>query len=297
MAMTASATALAREGIHRSNREALISWLRRIGGRDDAEIDLSAAALALAGLALPGTELGRYEHHLSLLARDTAELAGKAGAHADVDARATILREVIAGRYGYEGDAETYDDLENANLMRVIDRRMGLPIALAILYIHAGRAQGWQADGLNFPGHFLVRLQLGGERRILDPFHGGVVRQTEDLRALLKAMAGNAAELKPEYFEAADNRGILIRLQNNLKQRMLRERQPADAIEVVETMLMFAPSRAELWREAGLIHAHLENVRAASLALEHYLELAGTHEAQRRQEALNLLNELRRRLN
>jgi regulator of sirC expression with transglutaminase-like and TPR domain len=291
------ATALWRHGIRRSNRQDLASWLRRVGGQDDADIDLAAAALALGGLAMPGTDLHRYEHHLSLLVRDVGAAGGRSDAAGNLEARIRALSDIVVGRYGYTGDDKTYDDLDNANLMRVIDRRRGLPVALAILYIHAARAQGWHIEGLNFPGHVLLRMDLNGARHIVDPFYDGEVRHTEDLRALLKAMTGNDAELKPEYYAPLGNRDILLRLQNNLKQRLLRDRRPAEAVEVVESMLMFAPSRAGLWREAGLIHAHLENIRAATLALEHYLELGGVADVKRRQEARNLLSSLRRRLN
>ncbi|MDX1711035.1 MAG: transglutaminase-like domain-containing protein [Rhodovibrionaceae bacterium] len=289
-------TALSQSGIRRSSRADMVAWLRRIGGQPDEEIDLAAGALALAGLARPGADLMRYEHHLSLLARDVADLGARAAAGEDLNARAETLSQVIAGRYGYSGDEETYDDLENADLMRVIDRRMGLPVALGILFIHAGRAQGWHIEGLNFPGHFLLRLELDGARAILDPFHGGAIRQTADLRALLKTLAGNEAELQPEHYEPLGNRDVLLRLQNNLKLRLMRRQQPAEAVEVVETMLMFAPAHAQLWREAGLIHAHLENLRAAALALENYLELAEAGDS-RRHEAAELLSNLRKRLN
>jgi regulator of sirC expression with transglutaminase-like and TPR domain len=294
--MVGRETVLPQDGMKPVRRADLVSWLRRIGGQPDDAIDLAAGALTLAALERPRANLGRYEHHLSLLVRDVADLGARADADEDLAARARSLSAVIAERYGYAGDEETYDDLENANLMRVIDRRMGLPISLGILYIHAGRAQGWRIDGLNFPGHFLLRLELDGERLILDPFHAGALRQSEDLRALLKTVAGAEAELQPAHYERLGNRDILIRLQNNLKQRLLRRQQPAEAVEVLETMLMFAPARPQLWRETGLIHAHLENLRAAALALENYLQLAGADDP-RRAEAHELLAGLRKRLN
>src|SRR3546814_19245031 len=85
--------------------------------------------------------------------------------------------------------------------MRVIDRRKGLPVALGILYMHAARAQGWPAVGLNFPGHFLLRLERHGERAILDPFNEGRVHGATELLDLLKAMQGQDAELGPEHYQ------------------------------------------------------------------------------------------------
>src|SRR6516162_9990102 len=161
------------------------------------------------------------------------------------------LNEIILLKNGYSGDELSYDDLQNANLMRVVDRRKGLPVALGILYIHAARAQGWDIAGLAFPGHFLVRLADGAGRVIVDPFHAGQICGASELRELLKAAAGRDSELLPEHYEPVSDREVLLRLQNNLKARLLQAQQNDRALMVVETMLMLAPDLAELWREAG----------------------------------------------
>jgi regulator of sirC expression with transglutaminase-like and TPR domain len=89
-----------------------------------------------------------------------AELAETSAGKGDQSllARVQALHEVLAERHGFRGDDQNYDDLENANLISVIERRRGLPVALAILYLDAARRCGWPAEGLNFPGHFMIRL-------------------------------------------------------------------------------------------------------------------------------------------
>ena len=196
--------------------------LTRTAGQADAEIDLAEAALALAALDRPQVPLARYRAHLAELAGDVGNEA-RAREHG-VDQAAALAR-VLFERYGYEGDRLTYDDLQNANLMRVIDRRKGLPVALGILMIHAARAQGWDMVGLAFPAHFLVRLESGGGRLILDPFAGGRVLGPAELRELLKEVAGEGAELKPSHYEPVGNRAVLLRLQNNLKTRLIQEQK------------------------------------------------------------------------
>ena len=279
-----------------SNRHDLETRLRSIGGQDDAGIDVAEAALLLAALERPQLSLERYRHHLSLLTRDIAELAQRQGAADSLAARIDVLNAVLVERYGYRGDSETYEDKVNANLMRVIDRRRGLPVALGILYLHGARAQGWQICGLSFPGHFLLRLDLGAGRAIIDPFHGGATRDAAALRALLKTMAGGDAELRPEHTQPMGCRDVLLRLQNNIKLRLVKEERSADALAVLESMLMIAPERAGLWREAGILHSHLDNMRAAILAFEHYLELATPGESGR-QDIAELLRQLRHQLN
>jgi len=175
--------------------------------------------LALACLDRPGVDLARYHEHLESLAREV----GDAVAGAELAAqRLRALTTVISERRGYRGDSLTYDDLQNANLMRVIDRRKGLPVALGILYLHAGRAQGWDIAGLAFPGHFLLRLEGIGGFGILDPFSGASIEGAAELRALLKAIAGADRELAAEHYATVADREVLLRLQNNRKLRLLQ---------------------------------------------------------------------------
>ena len=145
--------------------------LRAAGEAADEVIDVARAALAFAVLDRPEAATARYENHLRILAGDLA--ADMARQEDSLERRAAALRAVLVERNGYDGDRETYDDLRNADLSQVIDRRRGLPVALAILWLHTGRAQGWAMAGLNFPGHFLIRLDTGGESLVLDPFNGG----------------------------------------------------------------------------------------------------------------------------
>ena len=278
-----------------SGRKDVEAHLRRVGGQLDAEIALAEAGLWLAALDRPRVSLDRYAHHLSLLARDAADLGERHDAATSLSGRIAALNAVIVERYGYAGDSLTYDDLQNANLMRVIDRRKGLPVALAILYIHAARAQGWAIEGLNFPGHFLLRLELAGTRAIIDPFNGGAQQGPRELRELLRKAAGADATLRPAHTEAVSNRDVLMRLQNNIKLRLLQDRRPGEALAVVESMLMFAPDRAGLWREAGLLHANLGNLRAATMALKHVLALPA--DPQDRHEAAALIQRIERQIN
>jgi regulator of sirC expression with transglutaminase-like and TPR domain len=267
--------------------------LRHIGTQPDEDIDLAEAALALAALDHPDVSLQRYRDHLSLLATQVGELNPP---DADtLEGRVTALQDVLVGRHGYEGDTLTYDDIQNANMMQVIDRKKGLPVALGILFIQTARAQGWAINGLNFPGHFLVRLEYAGERVILDPFNQGQSRSVMELRDLLKVAAGADAELTPEYYATVGNRDILLRLQNNLKLRFMKADRVDKAVEILDGMLLFAPEEAMLWREAGLLNAHIGNLNAAVGALETFMTL-GVNDLLRHQTAL-LIQQLKTRLN
>lgn len=266
--------------------------LRRVGAQDDAAVDVAHAALDLAALDRPGVALARYRDHLQRLAAEVAEAARGA---ADVDGRVAALKAVLFERHDYRGDTLTYDDMQNANLMRVIDRRKGLPVALGILCLHAARAQGWDMVGLNFPSHFLVRLASNGRRAILDPFHRGQVMDAGGLRALLKHLAGEGAELDRDHTRPVGNRAILLRLQNNIKTRALLNKDVTRAVGVLRGMVLFAPGYAPAWRELGYLLAHEDNLRDAIAALGRYIAIAD--DSRQRHAAAVYIQKLETRLN
>lgn len=270
----------------------LDSQLRRLAGQADQDIDLADAALALGALDRPEVDLGPYRVHLDVLAEDARAAAGGAD---DLASRVEALNDALFRRHRYHGDTDTYDDLDNANLLSVIDRKRGLPIALSIVYIATARAVGWSAIGINFPGHFLVRLDAGGASALVDPFNGGAVRDSADLRALLKGLQGDDAELRPEHYAPAGNRMILLRLQNNIKSRLVASGAFERALAVVERMVMMAPGEAGLWHELGALHARVGNLRAAITALETFQRMTPPGPA--RQQAALLLREVQSRLN
>jgi regulator of sirC expression with transglutaminase-like and TPR domain len=275
-----------------SDPEVCARYLRELGASGAQVLPIAEAALALASFERPRVDIARYRDHLRVISRDVGRHRGAGG---DLVARAGALNDIILLKYGYSGDELTYDDLQNANLMRVVDRRKGLPVALGILYIHVARAQGWDMVGLAFPGHFLVRLSEGRERVIIDPYHRGQICGAAELRDLLKAATGRESELLPEHHAAASDRDVLLRLQNNLKARLLQAQDTQRALMVLETMLMLAPDLAELWYEAGMLHRHLGNMRAAVAALEQYVVRAADGTA--RHQAAAILQQLRTQLN
>lgn len=267
-------------------------FLRELGASGLPILPIAEAALALASFERPRVGLERYRQHLAALVRDVGRHPASSGT---LEARVRAVNEIVLLKYGYSGDELTYDDLQNANLMRVVDRRKGLPVALGILYLHVARAQGWNSVGLNFPGHFLVRISEGAERAIVDPFHGGAICDAAKLRDLLKAMAGQDVELSPDHYAAVDDRDVLLRLQNNVKSRLLQAQRHEQALRVVETMLMLAPDLAELWREAGLLNARLGNIKASVGALEEFV--SRTPDGTARHRAAAVLQQMKSKLN
>lgn len=268
--------------------------LEAAGHLPDAEIDLASVALQFARLDAPTADWRAVSAHFSEIAREAVAAAASVEGE-DAAARRAVLARVIHGRFGYRGDAETYDDLANANLIRVAERRRGLPVALGILWLHAAEAAGWPAHGVDFPGHFLVALDAGRSHCVIDVFDGGTAMEAPALRALIKRFEGPAAELRPGLLRAMAKREVLLRLQNNIKLRRLRAGRLAEALTCTEDMLRLAPGQAALWREAGLMNQRLERYGAALACLERAMAIDPEGEGVSRLRAL--VEELRQRLN
>ncbi|MCF8532774.1 MAG: transglutaminase-like domain-containing protein [Reyranella sp.] len=270
-----------------------LARLHALCAGDGERLELLDVALELSTLRSgEAVDLAPFRQHVAAMSTDLADLVHRRGATPDA------LAEVIARSYAYRGDNETYDDLQNADLARVIERRKGLPVALSILYLHVARAQGWQAEGLAFPGHFLIRVEIDGARHVIDPFHDGCARDAADLRSLLRQVLGPTAELLPAHFDPVSDREVLLRLENNVRLRLARREEWDAAAQSLDRMLAIAPDRSELLFEAGQINTRLDKRRAAIVAFERFLTVDdGRGDPELRQRATALLQELRRGLN
>ncbi len=277
--------------------------LDAIGQLADVEIDIAGAALQLARIDAPEEDWQAAQAHLSEIARDAAALAAELGSQ-DVASRAGALAGLIGGRHRYSGDTDSYDDVQNANLLHVIRRRRGLPVALGIIWLHCSRTLGWTAHGLDFPGHFLIalegrpirgRVQPAPQQAVLDVFAGGVPLDAAALEGLLRRVQGPSAELKPGVLAPMSARRVLLRLQENIRTRRLMAEDFEGGLACTLDMLRLAPDTAPLWRDAAVLHERAGQVAAAIRSWTRLLELNPEGETARRAKAA--VNELRARLN
>jgi regulator of sirC expression with transglutaminase-like and TPR domain len=263
--------------------------LEAVGKAGTGDVDLAGAALALAALARPGLDLKPYVSHLAdLAARGARDLSGSPD---DPRAIAAASAAALRDAFGYDGDRATYDDLRNADLAHVIDRRRGLPVALGILYVHVARALGASAHGINFPGHFLIGIGTGRGAVMLDPFHGGRVLDGDDLEALLPP----GTELTQQQLAALSDKGTLIRLQNNILTRSRIAGDWTRAAQTLETLTQIAPDMAQFRFELGDAYTRIEQPNAARAALQ--TALAAEPQAPWAAQARALLSATTRSLN
>lgn len=255
-------------------RAAARAALEAAGAAADAEIDIAATALAFARIDLPREDPEPALAHLALLAEEARGL-GAGGA----EANARALARLLVGRHLYRGDEVSYDDPANANLLRVIARRRGLPVALGVVWLHAARAAGIDAFGLDVPGHFLLGLGERDGMVVVDVFDAGALRTREELAALLGRFAGEGASPAAALPRRMGTRQVLLRLQNNLRLRRAAAGDLAGAFVAASDMLRLAPEAAGLWREAALLAERLDRPRDALAAWERAAALTGEDEA------------------
>jgi regulator of sirC expression with transglutaminase-like and TPR domain len=246
-------------------------------GRDDGHIDLARACLMVAQDVYPGLDVERY---LGEIERMALRLRGSIGPQGGAEERVVALNRYLFEELGYRGNAGDYYDPRNSYLNEVIDRRTGIPITLAVLYMELGRRAGLPLEGVSFPGHFLVRLRLRAGMLVLDPFSGGAPLSEDELRERLQRVIPEGfvdrlpvAELPlEEFLEPATKRQILARLLRNLK-GIYRERdKPEQMLDVLNRMLVVAPESSAELRDRGIVYQRLECYRAALKDLSAYVE-------------------------
>jgi len=246
--------------------------------REEAEIDLARACLLIAADAYPGLDVDGYLGEIERLA---ARLRGRVPPGGGAHERVLALNHFLFDDLGFSGNADDYYDPRNSYLNEVLERRTGIPISLSILYLEVGWRVGLALEGVSFPGHFLVRLQLPGALLVLDPFSGGEALAETHLRERLQrvipegAAGGVPVGALPldQFLEPAGKRQILARLLRNLKGIYREADKPQRLLEVLNRMLVVAPGAHGELRERGLLYQRMEAYRAALKDLQEYSAL------------------------
>lgn len=235
-----------------------------IGCQTDAEIRIDEAALNLAAADRTRADL---QPALDWLAAMGAQLPR---AVTSAEPRAESLSALLAGTEGLDGDRDDYDAARNADLLSVLARRRGLPIALAILYVGVARRAGWEARVLALPGHVLVAVEGDETLALIDPFAGGRVLAPAELAGLPSVMALGRS-LRAGEAALMTNRETLVRLLMNPASRARQAGDNGRALTLYRRMTLIAPGKPELWWERARLERILGDTVAArrSLAAMH----------------------------
>ena len=248
--------------------------------------DLAVGALMIARLEYPGLDAGRYLDQLDALGREAALRVSAARPESDtpvqvdpgVYARVSALNDYLFREERFVGNDVQYEDPRNSFLNEVLDRRTGLPITLALVYMEVARRAGVAVEGINFPGHFLVRCPAPRDAPqardlIVDAFHGGALLSEDACRQLLRRHAGDAAFYDAQLLSHATKPQILVRMLLNLKRVYVRMFSFPQARDATNLLLAVDPSAIHELRDRGLLAYHLNDFSAALRDLQSYLQL------------------------
>jgi regulator of sirC expression with transglutaminase-like and TPR domain len=257
--------------------------LRALNGPGEG---LAPAALAIARVEYPALDPDPYLQRIERMGEAAAgrlqRRHGPEEARHDRSTEVSTLNAYLYEELGFSGNREHYDDPRNSFLNEVLDRRTGIPISLAVIYLEVARRAGLRIEGVNFPGHFLVRLPAGtdGDDLIVDPFHSGALLSEVDCRQLLRQHVGDDAAFDHALLATATRQQIVVRILVNLKRLYVRMRSFPQARFIADLLLAVDPSALSELRDRGLLAYHMEDFPAALRDLEAYLRLMPRPEAQ-----------------
>jgi len=239
--------------------------------KPEEDMNLALVALLVAQEEYPQLPVHRYLSYLDLLAEETRDrLDGET-------APLMVLQELISTlyqRHNLRGNREAYYDPRNSFLNDVLDRGLGIPLTLGIILLEVGWRLGLPLEGVNFPGHFLVRFHGDAVDFLVDPYDGGALRFQDQAQELLDRVYGGMVRVHDSFLKTARRQEMVIRLLTNLKSLYLNVRDHARALAAVERILLIRPIAPGEIRDRGVILARMGRRSEALEQLEAYLNVA-----------------------
>ena len=232
-------------------------------------INLARAALRFSQeIGYPGLAIERYLQRLDDLA-DAARLSMPFQ-------ESPVQQGVSLARYlfqesGFQGNSQKYNDPRNSYLNEVLDRKLGLPISLSVIFLAVAERLGLPADGIGLPGHLIVGVPGPDGPLFLDPFHGGQQLSVIDCARLVELSTGYTGQFLSEWLQPVDSWVILTRMLYNLRNVYIQQDKWRMALPVVEHMLFLQPEHPDHLRDLGTIHRQNGELRQAIIYYERYL--------------------------
>ena len=238
--------------------------------REDGEINLAEAALLIAAEEYPRLDITVYLEKLDIIGDIARERASRA---IDVSDTISALNATLFEQLGFRGNRESYYDPRNSFLNEVIDRRMGIPITLTVVYMEVARRIGLRIEGVGLPGHFIAKHASEGGDIFIDPFNGGRLIGERGCAEILSEMSNGKLKLKPDHLAAVTNKQILTRILGNLL-GIYSSSDYRRALAVIERLLIIHPDSPNHVRDRGLLLAATGDASKAIEELQRYLALA-----------------------
>lgn len=232
-------------------------------------IDLARGALLIAGEAYPRLDPEIYIQELDRMAtavRPAVEAAPT------TTAGLKALNHYLFVELGFKGNQEDYYNPRNSYLNDVLERRLGIPISLSVLYLEVGQRLGIPLDGINFPGHFLIKCTAPPAPLFIDPFGGGQILEEDELETRLPFSGSRKLPLEKYFLDAVSPREILARMLRNLKQIHIEQKNFKQAISSGEKITWLQPESAFDYRDLGYLYYQVKAYHQSLAAFNAYLE-------------------------
>jgi regulator of sirC expression with transglutaminase-like and TPR domain len=235
---------------------------------EDDKIDLIRAALVIARTEYPGLAIEEYAGRVEGLAR-------RAAAQAVEQPTLTALNGVLFDEANLRGNREDYYDPRNSFLNDVLDRGLGIPITLSILYMEVARRVGFPLVGVGMPGHFLLKhYGHDGQETLIDCFNRGDILSRQDCQSRLDEIYSGEMSMRPEFLHPISRRQILTRMLNNLKTVYLSTHNFRKALPIADLVLVIYPQSAEDLKQRALLRYSMGLHGLAAEDLEEYLKMS-----------------------
>lgn len=188
--------------------------------------------------------------------------------------QAEALADFLFIQERFQGNAGEYSDPRNSYLNQVLERRLGIPISLSVVYIAIAERLGIPAQGIGLPGHFIVGLPTPAGDIYLDPFHGGARLSVEDCAQLVRQVSGYDGPWREDWLRPMPPQAILTRMLNNLRNIYYHSEAWDSALAVIERLRLLQPEIPDLLRDLGMVHHRRGALRQAVQHYELYLARA-----------------------
>ncbi len=264
--------------------------------REDASIDLAAAALAIARAEYPQLDAPYYLRRLEAMAqRVRSRMRSNPTARESI----ALLNRVLFDEDGLRGNLDNYYDPRNSFLNDVLDRKLGIPITLSVIYMDVARRVGFPVAGTGMPGHFLLKhFDVRSGEIVIDAFHRGRIVESTECQQRLDEIYSGQVEMQPEFLKAVSQREILTRMLNNLRQIYFGQHNLVKGLAILDLLLAIPPRDPDLLRERGLVRLNLEQLLGAAQDFGGYLRARpDAPDSDDVRETLDMLRQLLARLN
>jgi regulator of sirC expression with transglutaminase-like and TPR domain len=241
-------------------------------GRPESQVDLASAALSIALDEYPALDIQKCLSEIDAMA---SVLRSEIDFSVETRSLDTIerLNRFLFHTRGFRGNTEDYYDPRNSYLNEVLERRLGIPITLSLVFMEVGKRLGLRLEGVGMPGHFIVKCFHNGSEVFIDPFNQGEILMEDECRKRLELQYGTGFQFSRSLLDSVNKHQILTRMLANLKGIYLQRQEFRKALGAIEKIVFINPKSHTEIRDRAAVHFKLSNLTSALADWVRYLEM------------------------